>query len=106
MQGQGSLTPQKVAGALKRAGYDASKKHTTGIRGWSDSTEGFRTAIQWPRDGSIVVTWHTGGHHHRPKRQAAMLVTMMEILTKEFDVEILPESACLIVKETTDVKAG
>lgn len=87
------ITPQRVAGALKRAGMDAAKSTTTSVRGWHDRTEGFRTSRVFDNPEQISVTYHTGGHRYMPVRQLEQLTRMKDILLKEgFLVTLIVDS--------------
>lgn len=97
---QGSLTPQRVAGALKRAGFDASKSRTTSVRGWTERSAGFSTFLdRHENNGAICVTYHLGGHYHNPIRMEERIKAMKDALEKDgFDVQ-WPSSQSSVVED-------
>lgn len=97
-----SLTPMKIVGSLRRGGFEASKRSTTAVRGWGESTSGFRCSFQWPRDGSIMVTWHIGSHFNRHSKayELAKLQEMEKWLVNDGFLcdERPPHQAFLLVR--------
>src|SRR5690606_16647848 len=76
-----NITPQLIAGTLRRAGFKASKARPTNIKGWYEYSAGFKVHLNYGRD-AVLVHYRTGGHHTNREMAKAKVTEMKDALEK------------------------